>query len=118
MPEQPDGKIPPRPKPETRERRASLWWLYIANCDGRLYTGITTDVPRRINEHRRGLARAARFTRAAKEVELVYHASVGDRATALRLERRVKRLPRERKQALVNEAPDGHTLVQRLLAEA
>ncbi|TVR00977.1 MAG: GIY-YIG nuclease family protein [Spirochaetaceae bacterium] len=97
---------------------ASRWWLYIADCDGRLYTGITTDVPRRINEHRRGLARAARFTRAAKEVELVYHASVGDRTTALRLERRVKRLPRERKRALVNEAPDGHTLIQRLLAGA
>ncbi len=100
------------------EQPASRWWLYIANCDGRLYTGITTDVARRIDEHQRGLARAARFTRAAKEVELVYHASVGDRATALRLERRVKRLPRDRKRALVDEAPDGYTLVQRLLAES
>ena len=116
MTEHPESEEPTTAHTSTRP--VACWWLYIANCDGRLYTGLTTDVPRRIHEHRRGLTRAARFTRAATEVELVYSASVGERTTALRLERRVKRLPRERKLALVAESPDGGTLVRRMLAGA
>ncbi|NCO18726.1 MAG: GIY-YIG nuclease family protein [Gammaproteobacteria bacterium] len=36
----------------SNEAAAPAWWIYILDCDGRLYTGITTDPDRRLREHR------------------------------------------------------------------
>lgn len=75
--------------------------LYILRCaDDSLYTGITTDVPRRIAEHEAGL-RGAKYLRGKGPLELVFCREVGDRARASRLEYRVKRLSRARKEALL-----------------
>ena len=75
--------------------------LYIVRCaDGTLYTGIATDVEKRIAEHADG-PRGARFLRGKGPLELVFAAAAGDRATASRLEYRVKRLPRSEKLALI-----------------
>lgn len=75
--------------------------LYIVRCaDGTLYTGITTDVDKRLAEHASG-ARGAKFLRGKGPLEIVFAEAVGDRATALRLEYRVKRLTRRQKLALV-----------------
>ncbi len=75
--------------------------LYIVRCkSGTLYTGITTDVARRIEEHRNG-QRGARYLRGRGPLELVFSEVVGDRARASQLEHRVKRLPRREKLALV-----------------
>lgn len=63
---------------------------------GRLYTGITTDVARRLAEHRGG-ARGARFTRAHPPSELRAVLRVSGRARALSLEAELKSLPRARK---------------------
>jgi len=43
----------------------STWWLYLLDCDGRLYTGISTNPERRYQEHLAGGAKGARFTRSA-----------------------------------------------------
>lgn len=82
---------------------APAWHLYIVRCgDGSLYTGVTTDVQRRLAEHRAGTAgRGARFLRGRGPLTLAFSASVADRSAALRLERRVKRLPRAGKEALI-----------------
>jgi putative endonuclease len=75
--------------------------LYIVRCaDGTLYTGIATDVEKRIAEHADG-PRGARFLRGKGPLKLVFSAAAGDRATASRLEYRVKRLPRSEKLALI-----------------
>ena len=75
--------------------------LYLLRCgDGSLYTGIAIDVERRIDEHRQG-RRGARYLRGRGPLQLAYWVEAGDRATALRLEHRVKRLKKADKEALV-----------------
>lgn len=95
----------------------SAWRLYIIRCgDGSLYTGITTDVERRLAEHRGGTAgRGARFLRGRGPLTLAFSAPAADRSAALRLERRVKQLPRAGKEALIRDgilpgAPGGGEL--------
>ena len=69
-------------------------------ADGSLYTGVTTDVLRRWNEHNGG-TRGARYTRSRRPVSLVLCVAVPDRARAGRLEARLKALPRARKEKLI-----------------
>lgn len=92
----------------------SIWWLYLLDCDGRLYTGISTDPERRYQEHLSGGAKGARFTRSATRIALLWHLPIGDRSLALRAEHRLKRLPRARKLALVARKPDTDALLQEL----
>lgn len=75
--------------------------LYIVRCaDDSLYTGIATDVDKRIAEHRAG-ARGAKYLRGRQPLTLEFRARVGDRAAASRLEYRVKRLSRAQKERLI-----------------
>ena len=79
---------------------ANTWKLYILRCgDGSLYTGITTDVEKRLEVHRSG--KGAKYTRGRGPLELVYTEECGDHSTALRRELAVKALPREEKQKLL-----------------
>lgn len=80
---------------------ASAFSLYIVRCaDGALYTGIATDVDKRLAEHASG-GRGAKFLRGKGPLEIVFAQTVGDRSSALQLEYRVKRLTREQKLELV-----------------
>jgi putative endonuclease len=82
------------------------WTVYLARCrDGTLYTGITTDLPRRLEEHNAGSGAA--YTRSRSPVTLVYCEQVGDRPGALRREHAIKRLTRAQKEALANTAGFG-----------
>ena len=82
------------------EVRLGGWHVYILRCrNSALYTGVTTDLHRRVEEHNRGVG--ARYTRANRPVELVYSERARDRAHALRRERAIKQLSRARKLALV-----------------
>ncbi len=77
-----------------------MWYLYLVRCnDGSLYTGISTDVQRRIADHQRN--RGARRLRGRGPLELVYAQPVGSHGMALRLEHQVKRLSRAEKERLV-----------------
>jgi putative endonuclease len=85
-------------------------FVYLLRCaDDSLYCGWTTDVRRRLAEHRSG--RASRYTRSRRPVELAALVSVADRSAALREEARIKRLSRAAKLALVESASrtDGRT---------
>lgn len=75
--------------------------VYILRCaDGSLYTGIATDVQRRLREHQSG-TRGAKYLRGRAPLELVYEQAVAERASALRVENRIKRLDRRQKEALI-----------------
>lgn len=75
-------------------------WVYLLHCgDGSLYCGWTTDVARRLAEHRSG--KASRYTRSRLPVELAWSRPVASRTEALREERRIKRLPRTEKLRLL-----------------
>ncbi len=77
------------------------WHLYLIRLDsGHLYTGITTDVSRRFGEHKNG--RGAKFLRGREGLKLVFSSSIGDRSSALKTEAAVKKLPKQRKEALIN----------------
>lgn len=77
---------------------APRWHLYlIETAGGALYTGITTDVGRRLAEHRAG--RGAKALRGRGPLRLVHHEAVGSRSEALRLEAWLKRLPATEKRA-------------------
>lgn len=77
-----------------------MWHLYLIRCnDGSLYTGITTDVQRRLEAHRRN--RGARRLRGRGPLELVYACAVGERGQAQRVEYRVKLLSRVDKERLI-----------------
>jgi len=81
---------------------AEVWYLYmVRTAGGSLYTGISTDVERRFAEHQAGAPRGARSLRGKGPLELVYRAPAGNRSRALRLECRIKRWSRQRKEALV-----------------
>lgn len=73
-------------------------------ADGSLYTGITTDVERRLAEHNGDGAAGARYTRSRRPVQLVYAEAACDRAAASRREAAIKRLDRARKLALAAAA--------------
>jgi putative endonuclease len=78
------------------------WHVYILRCaDGSLYTGITTDLDRRLAEHNAGAAAGARYTRARLPVTLVYQEAAADRAAAARREWQIKQLARTDKLALL-----------------
>ncbi|WP_207302050.1 GIY-YIG nuclease family protein [[Erwinia] mediterraneensis] len=80
------------------------WQLYIVRtASGVLYTGITTDVPRRVAQHQSGTG--ARALRGKGPLTLVFHCEAGDRANASRLEYQVKQLSRQQKLLLVEKQP-------------
>ena len=75
------------------------WIVYLARCrDGSLYTGITTDLDRRLKQHNMGVGAA--YTRSRLPVTLVYRERAGSRSQALRRERAIKSLTRAAKEAL------------------
>jgi putative endonuclease len=75
------------------------WTVYLLRCrDGTLYTGITNDLPQRLESHRRGTASA--YTRARRPVALAYQEVVSDRGSALKREAAIRRLSRVEKLAL------------------
>ena len=78
----------------------TTWYLYILRCgDGTLYTGITTDVARRLEAHRQG--RGAKYTRGRGPLELIYQEECGTHSEALKRELEVKALSRMEKERLI-----------------
>jgi len=78
------------------------WTVYILCCrDGSLYTGITTDIERRLREHNGNTAKTARYTRSRQPVHVVYSEAALNRSLATRREREIKKLSRAAKQKLI-----------------
>ena len=79
------------------------WSVYIVRCaDGSLYTGIATDVARRVEEHNENNLLGARYTRTRRPVVLVYEEAAATRSAAGRREYEVKQMRREEKEALAS----------------
>ena len=74
-------------------------------ADNSLYTGITTDIERRVDEHNTDNKKGARYTRVRRPVRLVYQEACDNRSHASTREYLLKKLPRSKKLKLVlNEA--------------
>lgn len=82
------------------------WYVYIVRCaDDTLYTGITTDIPRRVDEHNGHGGQGARYTRSRRPVTLVYAEPLPDRSAAARREAAVKGMGRAAKLSLLQAGP-------------
>ena len=78
-----------------------MYYLYILECaDKTLYTGITVDLERRLNEHNSS-ALGAKYTRARRPVKLMYSKKFRNRSTATKAEGKMKKLSREEKIKLI-----------------
>ena len=87
------------------EMMESIWYLYILRCrDGSLYTGITTDVQKRLEAHKVG--KGAKYTRGRGPLELVYREECGDHSHALKRELEIKTLTRQQKLLLIQNYLD------------
>jgi putative endonuclease len=79
-----------------------MWYVYILECsDGTLYTGITTDLNKRLKTHNNG--KGAKYTKARLPVVLKASFEAEDRSTASKEEYRIKQLTRKEKLKLINE---------------
>jgi predicted GIY-YIG superfamily endonuclease len=86
-----------------RKSVGSQWMVYVLRCrDGSLYTGITNNLPKRINAHAAG--KASKYTRSRLPVAVVFQEAAGSKSAALRREAAIKQLPRRRKDQLLAES--------------
>ncbi|MBI3626973.1 GIY-YIG nuclease family protein [Candidatus Uhrbacteria bacterium] len=78
-----------------------MYHLYILNCaDNTLYTGITTNLERRLKEHNLSKI-GAKYTKARRPVTLLYSKKFRTRSTATKAEAKIKNLSRAEKQLLI-----------------
>ncbi len=77
------------------------YFIYIVQCsDTTLYTGITTDVQRRVDEHNHS-EKGAKYTKLRRPVHLVYTEIAENRSIASKREYAIKKLSRHAKLALI-----------------
>lgn len=77
------------------------WYVYIIRCaDSSLYTGVTTDLERRFNEHLHG-KKGAKYFRRTSPLEIAYREPVLNRSEAIRREAEIKALSRPEKLQLI-----------------
>ena len=80
-----------------------MWYLYILRCkDGTLYTGITTNVEKRLEAHRSG--KGAKYTRGRGPLELVYREECCGHSEALKRELEIKALSRDEKLKMIEKS--------------
>ena len=78
------------------------WFTYIVKGkDGSLYSGITTDLLRRVSEHNTDAKKGAKSLRSKLPVTLVYYEAFISQADATRRERAIKRWKRDNKLKLI-----------------
>jgi len=78
-----------------------MYYLYIVECaDKTFYTGITTNLERRISEHN-DTRLGARYTASRRPVKLAYFKKFKNRSLASKEEARIKKLGKSKKQELI-----------------
>ncbi len=86
---------------KTKPQVTSGWYVYIVLCrDNSYYTGITTDIKRRITEHNSS-KKGAKYTRNKRPVKLVYQEPAPSRSSAAKREYEIKSLTARGKNHLI-----------------
>lgn len=81
-----------------------MYYLYILQCsDNSLYTGITTDLKRRLHEHNHS-KKGAKYTSMRRPVKLVYSEEHKNRSEASSTEYRIKKLSKKNKLQLIEKS--------------
>lgn len=93
------------------------WHVYVVRCsDDSFYTGITTDLQRRMAEHRAG-KRGAKYLRGREPLAYVFEFGVTSRSEASRLESLIKRMPRRQKELYLDDVDALRALLKERLAD-
>ncbi len=92
-----------------------MWHLYMVRAKDRsLYTGVATNIDRRMAEHLGTRNKGARYLRGRGPFRLAFHRPIGSRALALKVEHRIKRMSKTKKEELVRSNPDTRRLLEML----
>jgi len=87
-------------KKMTQRCTTEQWCVYILLCsDGSLYTGVTTDIYRRLKQHNSG--KGSKYVRSRAPAHVVWQHLAKNRSNALQIESRIKKLPTRSKRELV-----------------
>ena len=79
------------------------WHLYLIRCrDNSLYTGITKNINRRLEEHRSGNQKGAKYLRGRAPLTLVWQHQTKSHSDALKLEQRIKKFSKYDKERLIS----------------
>jgi len=85
------------------------YFVYILRCsDNTLYTGITTDIKRRIKEHNSS-PKGAKYTRYRRPVQLVHSEECKDKSSASKREYTIKHLTRKDKEILFSKRKEDES---------
>lgn len=97
---------------DSDRNKAAQWAVYlIRTASNQLYCGVTTDVERRLNEHS-GSKKGAKYLKGKGPLNLAWTEQVGDKKTAMRLEYRIKRLSKAKKELIINHTLKINTLLE------
>ena len=78
-----------------------MWYVYILQCSDRsLYTGITKDIARRVNEHNR--KKGSAYVQAHLPAKIVHKELYKTKSRALKREAEIKNWTRKNKLKLIN----------------
>jgi putative endonuclease len=90
--------------------QTNTWTIYFLRCnDNSLYTGITTDIKRRLHQHNKTKL-GAKYTRARRPVVLVYSETAADKSTASKREYQLRTLTKKQKEKIVSAYSLSHKL--------
>lgn len=80
-----------------------MYYFYILRCsDNSLYSGMTTNLEKRLKEHNSNGSRGAKYLRAKKPVVMVYTETFEDLKTAMQREYEIKQWSKAKKEALIS----------------
>lgn len=98
------------------EEKNTNWWIYIVETSrGIWYTGISTDVPRRVAQHE--LGKGAKNLRGKGPLKLIFKASVGTKSEASILEYKVKQLSKQKKRQWVESGSLNTSLTNNKISD-
>jgi len=80
----------------------AAWFVYILRCaDDSLYTGITTNLQKRLDQHNGINKKGAKYTHSRRPVVLVYQETLDSRSSASKREHEIKSLKKHQKEVLI-----------------
>lgn len=83
--------------------QSNAWFVYLIKTRlDTFYTGVTTDVERRLQEHSNNKQKGARYLRGKGPLTVVWQQMVGDKRAAMSIEYKIKQLQRSQKLSLIN----------------
>lgn len=80
------------------------WSVYMIRCaDNSLYTGVSTDVERRFQEHLNGDAKSAKYLKGKGPLSLAFQWHIGSRSEAQKAECQIKKLSKQQKEKIIQD---------------